>query len=96
MDLSYHFLIKPPQQTYSLSIRVSKGNQNILTATQHLKSKSLNNNNLILAFLTFPLLTFKVIIAIHYEALKLWLKGIRIFPRNQLSKHPISFSLNDK
>ncbi len=96
MDLSYHFLIKPPQQTYSLSIRVSKGNQNILTATQHLKSKPLNNNNLILAFLTYPLLTFKVIIAIHYEALKLWLKGVRIFPRNQLSKNPIGFSLNDK
>ena len=96
MDLSYHFLIKQPQKTYSISIRVSKGDQNILTATQHLKSKPLNNNNLILAFLTYPLLTFKVIIAIHYEALKLWLKGIGIYPRNRPSKQTIGFSLNEK
>jgi DUF1365 family protein len=32
-------------------------------------------------FLTLPLITIKVVAAIHWEALRLWLKGIRLVPR---------------
>jgi DUF1365 family protein len=31
--------------------------------------------------LQFPLLTWKIVGGIHYEALKLWLKGMRYVPR---------------
>ena len=39
------------------------------------------NRALIGAFLRIPAITIKVIAAIHFEALRLWLKGLR--PRNR-------------
>ena len=33
------------------------------------------------AFFAFPLVTFKIMAAIHWEALRLWLKGARLVPR---------------
>jgi DUF1365 family protein len=41
----------------------------------------LNNRNLIKAFFTIPLVTFKVIILIHFQALKIILKGIKYIPK---------------
>lgn len=37
----------------------------------------LNSGNLLRCFFRYPLITVKVIALIHYQALKLWLKGIR-------------------
>ena len=33
------------------------------------------------AFFALPLVTFKIVAAIHWEALRLWLKGARLVPR---------------
>jgi uncharacterized protein len=33
---------------------------------------------LIRLFLTIPAVTLKVVVAIHWEALRLWLKGLRL------------------
>jgi DUF1365 family protein len=33
------------------------------------------------AFVTLPLVTLKIVAAIHWEALRLWLKGARLVPR---------------
>jgi len=38
--------------------------------------KPLTDANLLLYFLSFPLITLKIIGAIHWQALKLWLKKI--------------------
>ena len=35
-------------------------------------------------------MTFKIIVAIHYEALKLWIKGIKIIKRKFKIKNNIS------
>ena len=44
--------------------------------------RPLTDAGLARAFVTYPLLTLKVIAGIHWEALRLWLKGIR------LRRHP--------
>ena len=36
---------------------------------------------LLRSFFSLPLVTFKIVAAIHWEALRLWLKGIRLVPR---------------
>jgi uncharacterized protein len=38
---------------------------------------------LMCSFFALPLVTFKIIAAIHWEALRLWLKGARLVPRNK-------------
>ena len=35
------------------------------------------------AFLAYPVLTLKVMVGIHWEALKLWLKGVQFHSRPQ-------------
>jgi len=37
----------------------------------------LTNKNLMNSYLKHPLMTFKIITAIHFEAFKLWIKGIK-------------------
>ena len=37
--------------------------------------------------IVLPLLPFKIIAAIHWEALRLWLKGARLVPRNDAARN---------
>ena len=46
--------------------------------------------NLIISFICHPLMTFKIIAAIHYEALKLWLKGIKVVKKKFKVKNNVS------
>ena len=40
--------------------------------------RPLTDGQLLRAFVTHPLLTWKVTAGIHWEALKLWIKGVRL------------------
>ena len=46
---------------------------------------------LIKSFLKHPLMTFKIIAAIHFEAFKLWTKGIRFIKKKLKTRNNISF-----
>ena len=46
-------------------------------------------------FLTTSFMTFKVIVAIHYEAFKLWLKGIKFIKKKLKIKNNISEENNE-
>ena len=77
MDQTYSFFIKPPGARLSIRIRQSGKDGETLVATQNGIAIELNNINLLRCFLTHPLMTFKVTIGIHWEALVLFLKGIK-------------------
>ena len=49
----------------------------LLIACQIGKRLELNSKNLLFQFLKHPLMSFKVILAIHFEAFRLWSKGIK-------------------
>jgi DUF1365 family protein len=46
---------------------------------------------LLRAFCATPLLTFKIVAAIHFEAARLWAKGLRLFPRPAPPAEPASY-----
>lgn len=62
----------------------------LITTSVTGKRTTLNSKNLFLAFLRYPLITFKVISLIHYQALKLWAKGIRYRVRPKPHKTEIT------
>lgn len=80
MDLRYKFAISKPTQTFALTIQAFKQSDVIMNAVQNMTFSELSNRNLAHVLLLIPFMTFKVIAGIHYEALKLWLKGVGLVP----------------
>ena len=63
----------------------------LLFASQDGLKKELNNKNLIFSYISHPLMSLKIIGAIHFEALKLWLKGIKFVKKKIKIKNNITF-----
>ena len=78
MDCEYHFKTLNPREQLSVVINQNDKDGKLLFASQDGISKDFNNKNLILSYLNHPLMTFKIIGAIHYEAFKLWVKRIKL------------------
>tara|TARA_Y100000590_G_scaffold243681_1_gene273933 strand:+ start:19 stop:789 length:771 start_codon:yes stop_codon:yes gene_type:complete len=91
MECKYFFKILNPDNNLSVIINQSDNEGKLLYASQDGIKKKLNNKNLIFSYISHPLMTFKIIGAIHYEALKLWLKGIKLVKKKLKIKNNISF-----
>ena len=48
--------------------------------------RPMTDRNLLGAFLKYPLMTMKVTAAIHVEAVRLWLKGLKIYRHSPAEK----------
>ena len=77
---TYNFRIIPPADTVSVVIRQDVDRELLLAASFRGVRKALSGASLALRICTFPLMTLKVIAAIHWEAAKLWWKGFEIYP----------------
>ena len=76
-DLTYDFTVQPPGEAVSVVVAVRRGDTPILTASFAGRRRPLTDRELLRAFVTHPLLTWKVTLGIHWEALKMMLKGAR-------------------
>jgi len=90
MECHYYFRVLKPSDKISVIIDQKDKDGKLLYASQDGKAKELNEKNLLVSFISHPLMTFKIIAAIHYEALKLWLKGIKVIKKKFKIKNNIS------
>jgi hypothetical protein len=81
MATRYHFRVSPPRQSVKVRILETDHEGPLLAATFAGRRRSLTNAALLRAFVALPLVTFKIVAAIHWEALRLWLKGARLVQR---------------
>ena len=91
MDCNYFFRILKPCEKISVIIDQYQSDEKILYASQDGKRKDLNSKELLKSYIKHPLMTFKIISAIHFEAFKLWTKGIRFIQRKLKIKNNITF-----
>ena len=63
-----------------LSVYFETDIEGLLSATFNGHRCSHTNQELFRSFLSLPMVTLKVVAAIHWEALRLWLKGVRLVP----------------
>ena len=93
MDLNstYNFKILKPGKKLSIVIDQRDKEGKLLFASQDGKKIELNSKNLIISYLKHPLMTFKIISAIHFEALRLWLKRIKFIKKFLKIKNNVSF-----
>jgi uncharacterized protein len=92
MDLTYDFTVQPPDKTLRLRIAVSSAQGLMLTASLTGRRAALDDAALWRAAVLYPLLTLKVVAGIHWEATRLWLKGLRIKPRPAPPAEAVSFT----
>jgi len=90
MGCTYFFRILKPSNKISVTIDLHDQEGKILYASQDGVKSELNNKNLIKSYLKHPLMTFKIILAIHYEAFRLWTKGIKYVKKKIKIKNNIS------
>ena len=81
MSMRYHFRLQPPGETLKLRILETDAQGPILAATFNGRREEATTAALLANFLRIPLLTFKIVAAIHWEAMRLYLKGLRIRTR---------------
>ena len=77
MDCRYFFKITKPSEKILIYIDQYDNEDKLLVALQEGKRISLNNKNLTKNYFFHPLMTFKIILAIHFEAFRLWIKGVK-------------------
>ena len=92
MDLnsSYYFKVLYPEDTLSVIIDQRDENGKLLFASQEGKRINFSSKNLFFLYLKHPLMTLKIISAIHFEALRLWIKGIKLIKRKIKIKNNIT------
>src|ERR1700692_1912304 len=81
MDMNYTFRVAVPDQRVMIAIRAADNDGLLLTAALTGERIALTDLALLRALATHPLLTLKVVGAIHWHALRLLLKGLKRRPR---------------
>ena len=90
MKTFYNFRLLKPGNTISVFIKQADIDGTLLIACQTGKWLELNSKNLFVQFLKHPLMSFKVILAIHFEAFRLWSKGIKHVKKKVKIKNNLS------
>ncbi|MCB1419812.1 MAG: DUF1365 domain-containing protein [Notoacmeibacter sp.] len=92
MECAYHFRISDPGDRLLVAINEQDRDGRVLYAAFSATRRELTGRRLIASLAAFPLMGIKVIAAIHWEALRLWLKGHAVF-RHRPAKEQVAHSI---
>jgi DUF1365 family protein len=81
MKLNYRFRVTPPGAHVSLGITASDAQGTLIATAFGGAREALTDLALLRHFVRMPVQGIKVLAAIHWEASKLWLRGVRFVPR---------------
>ena len=90
MNCNYFFRLLKPGNKISVIIDQYDSEDQILYASQDGVRSDFDTKNLIKSYLKHPIMTFKIILAIHFEAFKLWAKGIKFIKKKIKIKNNIT------
>ncbi|WP_018868743.1 MULTISPECIES: DUF1365 domain-containing protein [unclassified Thioalkalivibrio] len=85
MNARYRFTVVPaPMEegaTLHIAVHESREGAPLMVATQHGRLHAFTDRSLLAALLRQPWMTLKILPLIHWQALKIWLRGGRYHPR---------------
>ena len=90
MKTFYNFRLLKPGKILNVFIKQSDHEGTLLTACQAGKRIEISSKNLLNEFFVHPLMSFKIIAAIHFEAFRLWVKGVKYVERKIKTKNNLS------
>ena len=86
MNMHYRFRLNYPDERQVIVIRARDDAGTLITASYVADRRELTSGSLFREFVRLPLMTFKIIVGIHFEALRLWTKRVPWFthqPKNE-------------
>ena len=92
MEMRYRFRVMRPGARASLGITASEGTVPMIATGFAGARTALTDGALLRAFLRMPLLGAKVLAGIHWEALKLWVRGMKIQARPVAPVQPVTIT----
>ena len=90
MAARYDFTTRVPDERVTIAVREAVADGQVLTAVLDAGRAPLTGRTLARAFFGYPLVTAKVIGGIHWEAMKLWIKGAPYRRRGAPPAHPVT------
>lgn len=88
---SYRFAVTLPREHLTIGVALTTDLGPTMKAHFHGGRRELSDANLLKAVMKTGWMTMKVTVAIHYEALKLWLKGLKVRKRPDPPSEPLDY-----
>lgn len=96
MDCHYDFEVRRPGERLAIAIRERCGGERVLDAWFGGRRLALSDGNLWSMAWHMPLMTLKVMGGIHWEALRLWAKGVPLHRRPAAPAEAVSLITPDR
>lgn len=90
MDLSYVFRVVPPDDGALIAVDVHDAAGRVMAAGFAGRGRALSDGALLGAWISHPWMTLGVLVAIHWEALKIWLRGEPLRRRPPAPDHAVT------
>lgn len=82
MDIHYRWVVSRPEKQLAVHIVNRHAGEKVFDASLDLNRVAINSRNMRQVLFQFPVITVKVVAAIYFEALRLWLKKVPFHPHH--------------